>query len=201
MAEIANNPNDYKVVTFTNKSDFVFTPDLGCMYDSRPIFGKSGTSIEIDESVQLPYHVGNLLAKNLAKAVMNSAAPAEDAKGIPTGVPLWDEDALEKKQASYITVMYSEDKPTAMSETDKLMAKVEEYKALVDKVLPESEREKLNDTPAKDVEEGEVATETEPKTTEPATYSDKADVIAELEKRNIKFDARKSKAVLEKLLA
>ena len=78
------------------------------------------------------------------------------------------------------------------------MAKVEEYKALVDKVLPESEREKLNDTPAKNEE---VATETEPKTTEPATYSDKADVIAELEKRNIKFDARKSKAVLEKLLA
>lgn len=202
MAEQATNPNDYKVVTFTNKTDFAFTPALGCMYDSRPIFGKSGESIDIDEVVQLPYHVGYLLAKNLAKAAMNAAAPAKDEKGIPTGVPLWDEDALEAKQASYITVMYSEDKPTQMSETDKLMAKVEEYKALVDKVLPESEREKLNDTPTEEVKkEDEVATETEPKTTEPATYSDKADVIAELEKRNIKFDARKSKAVLEKLLA
>src|SRR3990167_8665345 len=131
MAEIATNPNDYKVVTFTNKTSFAFTPELGCMYDSLPIFGKSGASVEPGESVVLPYHIGNLLAKNLAKAVMNRNAP-EDAKGIPTEVSLWDEESLKRTQASFITEMYSEEKPAAMTETDRLMAKVEEYKQLVE---------------------------------------------------------------------
>src|SRR3989338_6068255 len=126
MAEIATNPNDYKVVTFTNKTSFAFTPELGCMYDSLPIFGKSGASVEPCESVVLPYHIGNLLAKNLAKAVMNRNAP-EDAKGIPNDAP---------------------------------------------------------QSPGNS----------------PAVYSDKADVIAELEKRAIPHDKRKSKDELEKLL-
>jgi len=183
MSENATNPNDYRVVTFTNKTDFAFTPELGCMYDSRPIFGKSGASVESGESVVLPFHVGNLLAKNLAKASMNRAAP-EDAKGIPTGVSLWSEESLQIRQASYLTKMYSEDKPAQISETDKLMAKVEEYKALVDKLIP--------------VEHKKEEVETNLETSD--GYKDKADVIAELEKRQIKFDARKSKADLEKLL-
>lgn len=92
---IQSNPNDYKVVTLTNKETFGFTPDLGCMYDGRPIFGTSGASgIQPGESVTLPYHVGNLLALNLAKAAMMRRAPTIDAAGIPTGVPLWDEVKL-----------------------------------------------------------------------------------------------------------
>src|SRR3990167_8638440 len=155
MAEIATNPNDYKVVTFTNKTSFAFTPELGCMYDSLPIFGKSGASVEPGESVVLPYHIGNLLAKNLAKAVMNRNAP-EDAKGIPTGVSLW----------------------------------VEEYKQLVEKLIPDAAKTATgtpNDAP-------------QSPGNSPAVYSDKADVIAELEKRAIPHDKRKSKDELEKLL-
>ena len=105
MAEQATNPNDYKVVTFTNKTDFAFTPELGCMYDSRPIFGKSGTSIEPGESIVLPYHVGNLLARNLAKQAMVRNAPMDD-KNTPIGVPIWSEDSLNMRKASYIQGMY-----------------------------------------------------------------------------------------------
>lgn len=205
MAETATNPNDYKVVTFTNKTDFAFTPELGCMYDSRPIFGKSGASVQPGESVVLPYHVGNLLAKNLAKALMNRNAPA-DTKGIPTGVSLWDEQSLKRTQSSFITEMYTEDKPAAMTETDRLMAKVEEYKAMVEKILPESERNKLNDAPPATGDENKDQNPSGPTTGDentnktPTVYSDKSDVIAELEKRGVPHDKRKSKDDLEKLL-
>lgn len=192
MAEIATNPNDYKVVTFTNKTDFAFTPELGCMYDSRPIFGKSGTSIEPGESIVLPYHVGTLLARNLAKQAMVRNAPMDD-KNVPTGAPIWSEESLNARKASYIQEMYQEDKPAAMTETDRLMAKVEEYKLMVEKLIPKSDTSETKPeepvtTPAPAVNAG------------PVEYKDKADVIAELTKRAIKFDARKSKAELEKLL-
>jgi len=183
-----SNPNDFKVVTFKNNSHFDFTPALGCMYDGRPIFGTTGESIKVGESVVLPYHVGNLVAKNLAKAVINGQAPAKDEAGIPTGVPLWSEDSLEEMKQSFLTEMYTEEKPTTMSETDKLMAKVEEYKSMVDKLVPKSEMDKVEGAPQESPEA-------------PVTYSDKSEVIAELEKRGIAFNARLSKANLEKLLA
>tara|TARA_R110000868_G_scaffold86958_1_gene243514 strand:- start:5399 stop:5968 length:570 start_codon:yes stop_codon:yes gene_type:complete len=182
------NPNDYKVVTFHNKTDFAFTPEMGSMYDGRPIFGISGApAINPGESIVLPYHVGNLLAKNLAKAVMTRKAP-QDAAGVPTGVAIWNDDSLEALRVSYITEMYSEEKPAAVSETDRLMAKVEEYKAMVDKLIPKQDA-------------GEAKT-SDPKTdATPSQYADKADVIAELAKRGIKYDARQNKATLEKLIA
>jgi len=186
MADNATNHNDYKVVTFTNKTDFAFTPELGCMYDSRPIFGKSGSSIQPGESIVLPYHVGMLIAKNLAKQALVRNAPTDD-KNVPTGNPIWSEESLNNRKASYIEEMYQEDKPMAMSETDRLMAKVEEYKAMVDKLIPK-------------VELGGVPNEELTTTDSVTVHKDKADVIAELTKRNIKFDARKNKAELEKLL-
>lgn len=182
-----SNPNDHKVVTLTNNTDFEFTPALGAMYDGRPIFGTSGTSIKPGESVVLPYHIGNLLAKNLAKAALNRTA-APDKAGIPTGISLWDEAGLQTMQQSFLTKEFSEEAAAPVSETDKLMAKVEEYKAMVDKVLPTSEKV---DSSKEETEEAGS----------PKVYADKADVIAELNKREIKFNARLSKANLEKLLA
>ena len=40
---VVSNPNDFKVVEFINSTDFNFTPEMGCMYDGRPIFGISGS--------------------------------------------------------------------------------------------------------------------------------------------------------------
>lgn len=177
------NPNDLKVVNFTNSTDFTFTPAMGCMYDGRPILGMTGApGINAGESMTLPYHVGQRLATNLAKMVMIKQAPSVDPAGIPTGVPLWNADGLETLKNSFITELYSETKPIAMSETDKLMEKVEEYRKMVENLMANTPQT----SPVTDSSNG--------------LYQDKADVIEELTKRGIKFDARKSKNELEKLI-
>lgn len=196
MNEQVQNPNDYKVVSFHNSTVFGFTSDMGCMYDGRAINGKNGLpGIEAGETIILPYHIGNRLAVNLAKRVLNtSPAATVDKAGIPTGEPIWSESRLQELAKSYITELYSEEKPLAQSETDKLMAKVEEYKALVDKLLAD----KGADLPG----EGKTAEEVKQETTTDGSkvFQDKQEVIAELEKRGIAHDKRKNKAELEKLL-
>lgn len=194
-----SNPNDFKVVSFHNSTSFGFTPDMGCMYDGRPINGVSGKpGIDAGETMILPYHVGHLLAQNLAKRVLNtSPAATVDAVGIPTGVPIWSQESLKTTADSFIKELYTEEKAAQESETDKLMAKVEEYKKLVEEKLGiKAETETL-----KVEEEEKVETTEEVAQPEVKVFQDKQEVIAELEKRAIKFDRRASKVSLEKLLA
>lgn len=209
MNEKVTNPNDFKVVDFHNPTDFTFTPEMGCMYDGRPIFGITGApGINAGESMKLPYHIGHQLALNLAKAVMVRKAPATDPAGIPTGVPLWDSVAIEKMKNSFLTDLYVEDKPIAVSETDRLMAKVEELKRFVEENVKPNEPAPLPAEPVKPVDpnEGNVPADLPPELpkTEDAkvvVFQDKQEVIVELEKRGIKHDKRKNKSELEKLLA
>ena len=81
--------------------------------------------------------------------------------------------------------LYTEEKPVPRTETDLLMAKVEEYKSLVEKLIPQ-----------------QLTPVAEPSVngTAPKVYLDKQEVIAELDKRGVKHDKRKNKAELEKLL-
>lgn len=208
-----SNPNDFKVVEFHNKTDFTFTPEMGCMFDGRPISGKTGApGINAGESMTLPYHIGHRLATNLAKVVMVRKAPATDPAGIPTGVPLWDTTSLENLKNSFLTDLYTEEKPIAQSETERLMAKVEEYKKMVEGFIANGAPApavvapvvEVPTAPAADTSanNGNVAPEVPqaPVTTAPQQFQDKQDVIAELEKRGIKHDKRKSKADLEELL-
>ncbi len=203
MNEKVVNPNDFKVVAFHNLTEFDFTSDMGCMYDGRAINGGSGApGVQAGETVILPYHVGHQLAVNLAKRVLNTSLPATvDPKGIPTGVPIWSLERLELEKHKFLKELYSEGKPAAQSETDKLMAKVEEYKAMVEKLLAGSKVESI--TPE---QESVVQAMSAPQTAvsesvfSPKVYTDKQEVLAELEKRVIKHDKRKSKDELEKLL-
>jgi hypothetical protein len=192
---IVSNPNDFKVVELTNSSDFTFTPEMGCMYDGKPIFGITGApGINAGESMKLPYHVGHRLAVNLAKVVMTRRAPTVDPAGIPTGVPLWSSDGLEKLKNSFLTDLYTEAKPIAQTETQRLLAKVEELNKWKEGI--EAERTAKSNEPK--VEGGVLIA---PASTSQSTgYADKADVIAELNKRGIKFDARQNKSNLEKLI-
>ena len=178
-----SNTNDFKVVSFHNNTDFVFTAEMGCMYDSRPINGRTGLGIDVGETMTLPYHIGHQLALNLAKVAMLRVAPAVDKAGIPTGEPLWSDTKLEALKNSFLAELYSEQKPIAVSETDKLMAKVEEYKKMVDSLISSKEEDKTPETESA-----------------PKTFLDKQEVIAELEKRGIKHDKRLSKDILEKLI-
>lgn len=183
------NPNDYKVVSFHNSTEFGFLPEMGCMYDGRAVNGIKGSpGIDAGETVILPYHIGHRLAVNLAKIAMLRMAPNVDAAGIPTGVPLWDEPKLQAMKNSYLKELYNEEKPVVASETDKLMAKVEEYKRMVDTLLTKNESKV-------ETISGENVSITK------NTFTDKQEVIAELEKRGIKHDKRKNKDELIKLLA
>lgn len=181
MNPVHSNPNDHKVVSFHNKTDFRFTPDMGCMFDGRPISGRTGAGIDAGETLILPYHIGHRIATNLAKAVLVKGAPS-DVPGVPTGVPIWNEETLEALKNSYITDLYTEATPIKQSETDILMAKFDE----LNKFVKENVETKKAEVPAE---------------TSAKTFQDKQEVIAELEVRGIKHDKRASKATLEKLLA
>ena len=177
MDKTVTNPNDFKVLELFNSTDFDFTPELGAMYDGRPLFVKSG------ERKQFPYHVGYRLAVNLAKVVLIKGAPVSDPDKVdPVGKPLWGEEGVQKLADSFITELYMDEKPVVESETDKLMAKVDALEKLF--------KEKNETNP---IEEGKVVSLGE--------YLDKQEVIAELEKRGIKHDKRSTKETLEKLLA
>lgn len=174
------NPNDHKVVSFHNSTDFGFTPEMGCMFDGRPINGKSGLpGIQAGETIALPYHIGHQLALNLAKVSFTRRSSSVDAAGIPTGVPMWDEGSLISLKNSFIKEMYSEERPKVLSETDKMMAKIDELQKFV------------NEKIGSPVESTEVVS---------GEYKDKQDIIAELDKKGIKHDKRKSKEELQKLL-
>lgn len=191
------NPNDFKVVDFTNKTDFGFTPEMGCMYDGRPIFGITGApGVNAGESLKVPYHVGQQLALNLAKVAILKTAPNVDPAGIPTGVPLWDTTRLTALKNSYITELYTEVKPVAQSETDRLMAKIEEYKSMVDKLIDSKETQpEVQPSVTESVSAPAVPSAINPK------YMNKPEVIAELAKRGIPHDVRAKLDDLRKLLA
>lgn len=186
MNEKVTNPNDFKVVSFHNSTDFRFTPEMGCMYDGRVINDtKGGPGVDAGESLIIGYHIGRQLATNLAKAVLVRQAPTVDPAGIPTGVPLWDTTKLDNLSNSFLKELYSENKQAPMSETDKMMLQIQELNK-----FKEGLEKKFGSVPEKKEE-----------VTVSEGFKDKAEVIAELTKREIRFDARKSKAELEKLLA
>lgn len=197
---IVSNPNDFKVVSFHNSTSFDFVPEMGCMYDGRAINGRSGApGIQAGETLTLPYHIGHRLAINLAKRVLNtSQAATVDKAGIPTGEPIWSETRLNELALTYVKDLYTEEKPVAQSETDKLMAKVEEYKAMVDKLMAGAAQPVI--PVIAPVITDPTVPPIEPLKVEPKAYLDKKEVIDELTKRGIKFEARKNKAELEKLL-
>lgn len=170
-----SNINDFKVVTFKNISNFEFTPALGAKFDGRSIFGKAATGIKEGEELQLPFHVGNRLAINLAKQICIQDAPAPvHGKGDPSAEiagDLMSEEKINKLVSKILVDQYQEDKPIPESETDKAFRKIKE----------------LNET----VKEEEIKSE---------GFRDKKEVIEELEKRDIAHDKRKSKKDLEELL-
>lgn len=127
------------------------------------------------KSLLMPMPVGKHIATHLARQIMLRKAPTRDDREIDgkgSDRKLWDAAGVDELVAKIVTNVYEEQVAAPQSEAQILAAKVEE----------------LNKT-------------TPPETTVSATtYKDKAEVIAELEKRSIPFNPRTTKANLEKLL-
>ncbi len=207
MTENPQNPNDFKVVSFHNSEDFGFTPEMGCMYNGIAINGnQGGPGINKGETVVLPYHISQQLALNLAKYAMNRGStnsPQLDAHGHPIIKAIWDVDKLAKMKNSYLTELYSEKKAAPQSEVEILMQKIEEYKKLTDERIAELTENRVTSLtpPVQDAETVVIPPQIVVVPPAGITYKDKAEVIAELEKRGIAHSKRDSKDTLEKLLA
>ncbi len=187
--------NDFKVVELFNSTDFDFTPELGAMYDGRPLFVGSG------ERKQFPYHVGHRLAENLAKAVLVKGAPLHDPNATnPTGTPLWGDEKLKAIKSSFLTELYTEEKPIAKTQTDVLMDKVAEFEKFFEE---EKAKKAQQGEPTREATKtvAELVSDQAPsRANVPKVYQDKQEVIAELDKRGIKYPIRATKAALIKLL-
>lgn len=167
----------HKVVRLTNKTDFDFTPQMGAMY------GGVAYTLPAGKSMLLPKPVALLLAKHLARQVFIKRAPIRDEKEIDgkgSDRALWTDEQITETLARFISEEYEEEKPAPQTEAQMIQAKVE----ALNREYPVEEKKEVVET-----------------VSAPTTgYSDKADVIAELQKRGIKFDARTSKAKLEELI-
>jgi hypothetical protein len=165
--------DELKICTIKNIADFDFTPELGAQFGGRPFFVKAG------ETLIAPEPAAYRLAVNLAKAMLVKQSPlptignGDDRSSLGT----WSEEDVEKLIASIMVSSAQEEKAPVLTESDRIAAKIDELNK-----WKESMEEKISNN--------EIQT----------TTSDKADVIAELEKKNIKFDRRQTKASLEKLL-
>lgn len=164
--------DEHKICTFKNISDFDFTPELGAMFGGRPYFVKSG------EELLAPEPIAWRLAVNLAKAMLVKAMPAPDlGKGDDKStLGAFSEEKVEELVAKIIPQSYVEDKPKALTEDDKMHEKIKELMSWKESMEKDSKEVSLGG------------------------FADKQEVIDELEKRGIKFDRRKSKKELEKLI-
>ena len=194
MNEIPTNPNDFKVVSFHNSETFNFLPEYGCMYNGTAINGNlGGPGIKSGETMIMPYHIAHQLALNLAKYAMNSTAssvPMKDEQGNIMVKAIWNDVELERMKLSYLKELYSEDRPARATESEILLAKMEEFRKLTDERFAALG---LAEKPVQETDDSEKETE--------VTFKDKAEILAELDKRGIKHDKRSSKETLEALLA
>lgn len=166
--------NEFKVVRFENISDFDFTGELGARYGGKDYPVKAG------EAKLFPFVLADHLATHLARAILIKKAPIRtekelDGKGKDT--PLWDDTVIADLKKKILVEVYEEERKAPLSESDIMSQKV----AALNEVTKDPELDTQEDANV-------------------LGYQDKSEVIKELEKRNIKFDARQSKANLEKLL-
>jgi hypothetical protein len=165
-----------KVARFTNIADFDFTPELGAMYGGQPYFVAKG------DSKILPYDLAAHLAQALAKQIFikGDNSPRTYNQTDPTGglgAPLWNEKALADLAATMLTEVVDTPVERTLSEAEQIAQKVEDLNTF-------NQVEDVPQAPAT-----------------PDGYKDKKEVIEALQAKGISFDARKSKADLEQLLA
>jgi len=118
----------------------------------------------------LPHNLGHHLAKHLARQIIIREAPISGSKEDQLGAGLFTEENVQTLMGKIVTDAYAEAPVAVKSESDVLKDKVDKLN-------------KETDTPVT-----------------PKEYKDKKEVIDELNKRDIQFDARTGKDKLEELL-
>lgn len=170
------NPDEHKVVRLTNRTDFDFTPEMGARFNGVPYMIPAG------KSLLMPKPAAKLLAKHLARQTYIKKAPVRDASqtdGKGSDRPLWTEEECIRVADTFLSEEYEEERKAPQTQAEIIAQKIEELNRLTE-ALPSTTKDSV-----------EVASD---------GYMDKAQVIAELQKRNIKFDARMNKTSLERLL-
>lgn len=140
----------------------------------------------------MPKPAAKLLAKHLARQVFIQKAPIRDVNQIDgkgSDRPLWTEESCEKLAQSFLSEEYEEERQTPKTDAEILREKIEQLNRL------QVEIDTAQGTGSLPIQSGTVATDDVS-----SEYLDKAQVIAELQKREIKFDARMNKSNLEALL-
>lgn len=180
------NESDYKIVRITNISNFDFTGELGARYAGRDFFVPAG------ESLLVPLTVGSHLATHLARQILIKKAPIRNEKetdGKGTDRPLWDDAVIADLKKQIMVEVYEEEKKAPQTEGERMAEKVDE----LNKVVTEPEKDTGGNVDASSI----VPVE---ETNSAVVYKDKAQVIEELQKKDIPFDARAGKDRLEELL-
>lgn len=170
--------NTGRVVRITNidKEDFDFA------FGGMPFLVKAG------ESRLFPFEVAEHCAKHLARKMLirgdiakSIYDPSDQTGGLGKclATPEEEERLMTKIMVEEMSV--EEDRPR--TENEILMDRI----AKLEKMLQKEDKEEVNQEPVQPIAQNGV-------------YTDKAEVIAELNKRGIKFDSRQNKQNLEKLL-
>jgi len=186
-ASQATNADQYKIVRFTNRTDFDFTPEMGAMFGGVPYFVRSG------QSLLMPKTVADHLATHLARQSFIQKAPIRDEKqtdGKGSDRPLWDTVALEARKQLFLSEEYEEEKATPKSDAEIMAAKIADLNSTF-----------ISAEGTNTASDLVVTDTTAPVSAKAVTYKDKAEVIAELKKRGITHNPRSTRAELEKLLS
>lgn len=174
-----SNPNEGKVVSFTNVTAQDFTHNFGGV----PYFVPAG------ETVMFPYHLARHLAKHLSRKILlgeDKGAQAYDPKDETmkngNGTVLWNETTEKKMMDKILGESFSHEVARPKTEVELMREQIAELNKFKEQFI-----EKNNLKPSAPV----------PELPSSEGFKDKGEIISELKKLGIPVDARKSKATLE----
>lgn len=184
------NDKEYRIVRVTNISDFEFTGEAGARFAGKNF------PILAGKSLLVPLYIGEHLATHLARQILIRKAPIRDASqtdGKGPDRPLWDDSAIADLIKQIMVEVYEESRPIPKTEADAMVERVKNLNDTVDSMDEENiSAPKGGNAPFNGEPTDTVASD--------VVYKDKGEVIAELDKRGIKYDPRSSKTMLESFL-
>lgn len=130
--------------------------------------------VKAGQSLLMPFDLADHLATHLARTILLAKADG-NSTAQATDQPLWSEAAIEELKVQILGDSYEPEAPAELSDQEKMAERVKELNA--------------NEP------------DTEGQSADPATYKDKAEVIARMKELGLPFNPRASKATLLKELA